>query len=77
MLGPMVNPCQPQKQLVGVYSLQLLRLYSYLYQKNHKAYAIVHALDGYDEISLNPIGKSGDASRRHDAGCRRFWTKKS
>jgi len=57
MLGPMVNPCQPQKQLVGVYSLQLLRLYSYLYQKHHKAYAIVHALDGYDEISLTQSAK--------------------
>jgi len=57
MLGPMVNPSQPQKQLVGVYSLQLLRLYSYLYQKNHKAYAIVHALDGYDEISLTQSAK--------------------
>lgn len=57
MLGPMVNPCKPQKQLVGVYSLQLLRLYSYLYQKQHKAYAIVHALDGYDEISLTKSAK--------------------
>lgn len=57
MLGPMVNPSKPQKQLVGVYSLQLLRLYSYLYQKQHKAYAIVHALDGYDEISLTQSAK--------------------
>ncbi len=57
MLGPMVNPSKPQKQLVGVYSLQLLRLYSYLYQKNHKSYAIVHALDGYDEISLTQSAK--------------------
>lgn len=57
MLGPMVNPSKPQKQLVGVYSLQLLRLYSYLYQKHHKAYAIVHALDGYDEISLTGSAK--------------------
>lgn len=57
MLGPMVNPSNPQKQLVGVYSLQLLRLYSYLYQKNHKSYAIVHALDGYDEISLTQSAK--------------------
>lgn len=57
MLGPMVNPSKPQKQLVGVYSLQLLRLYSYLYQKHHKAYAIVHALDGYDEISLTKSAK--------------------
>jgi anthranilate phosphoribosyltransferase len=57
MLGPMVNPSKPQKQIVGVYSLQLLRLYSYLYQKHHKAYAIVHALDGYDEISLTKSAK--------------------
>lgn len=57
MLGPMVNPSKPKKQLVGVYNLQLLRLYSYLYQKHHKAYAIVHALDGYDEISLTESAK--------------------
>ncbi|RRO15244.1 anthranilate phosphoribosyltransferase [Flavobacteriaceae bacterium 14752] len=57
MLGPMVNPSKPQKQLVGVYSLQLLRLYAYLYQKQHKTYAIVHALDGYDEISLTQSAK--------------------
>ena len=52
MLGPMVNPCRPQKQIVGVFSLKLLRLYNYLYQQTDKKYAIIHALDGYDEISL-------------------------
>jgi anthranilate phosphoribosyltransferase len=57
MLGPMVNPSNPQKQMVGVYSLQLLRLYAYLYQKQQKSYAIVHALDGYDEISLTQSAK--------------------
>ena len=57
MLGPMVNPSRPKKQVVGVYSLQLLRLYSYLFQKSHKSYAIVHALDGYDEISLTGQAK--------------------
>lgn len=52
MLGPMVNPANPQKQLVGVFSLELARLYAYLYQNTDKQYAIVHALDGYDEVSL-------------------------
>ncbi|MDX5476827.1 MAG: anthranilate phosphoribosyltransferase, partial [Cyclobacteriaceae bacterium] len=31
MLGPMVNPSFPKKQLVGVFSLELARLYAYLY----------------------------------------------
>jgi anthranilate phosphoribosyltransferase len=52
MLGPMVNPSFPKKQMVGVYSLELARLYNYLYQQTDKQYAIVHSLDGYDEISL-------------------------
>jgi anthranilate phosphoribosyltransferase len=53
MLGPMVNPAQPRSQLVGVFSLELARLYAYLYQKSDKQYTILHALDGYDEISLS------------------------
>ena len=52
MLGPMVNPSFPKNQIVGVFNLELLRLYGYLYQNTDKNYAIVHALDGYDEISL-------------------------
>jgi len=52
MLGPMVNPSFPKKQLVGVFSLELARLYGYLYQKTDKRFVILHALDGYDEISL-------------------------
>lgn len=52
MLGPLVNPSRPEKQLVGVYDLQLARLYQYLFQEEDKSCAIVHALDGYDEISL-------------------------
>lgn len=57
MLGPMVNPAFPKNQIVGVFSLELLRLYSYLYQNTEKNYAIVHALDGYDEISLTGPAK--------------------
>ena len=52
MLGPMVNPSFPARQLVGVYSLELARIYNYLYQRGDKEYLILHSLDGYDEISL-------------------------
>jgi len=57
MLGPMVNPAFPKNQMVGVFSLELLRMYSYLYQNTDKNYSIVHALDGYDEISLTSAAK--------------------
>ena len=53
MLGPLVNPAKPKLQSVGVFSLQLARNYGYLFQKEpDKRYAIIHAHDGYDEISL-------------------------
>jgi anthranilate phosphoribosyltransferase len=52
MLGPMVNPAFPKKQLVGVFSLELARQYGYLYQQTDKEFVILHTLDGYDEISL-------------------------
>ena len=52
MLGPLVNPVLPTYQLLGVYNLPLLRLYTYTYQESHTRFAVVHSLDGYDEISL-------------------------
>lgn len=52
MLGPMANPSKPKYQLVGVFSLELARLYAYLYQKDTKRFTILHAFEGYDEISL-------------------------
>lgn len=52
MLGPMVNPAFPQNQMVGVFNLELARMYGYLYQKTDKNFTVLHALDGYDEISL-------------------------
>lgn len=51
-LGPLVNPARTKKQFVGVYNLKLARLYHYLLQQDNKDYVVVHALDGYDEISL-------------------------
>lgn len=52
MLGPLVNPCLPKYQLLGVYNLKLGRMYNYLYQQTDTEYTIVNSLDGYDEISL-------------------------
>jgi len=52
MLGPMVNPAFPQFQLVGVYNLEMARIYNYLLQQTGKPFTIIHSLDGYDEISL-------------------------
>jgi anthranilate phosphoribosyltransferase len=52
MLGPMVNPAFPTRQLVGVFSLELARQYGYLYQQSEKDFVILHSLDGYDEVSL-------------------------
>ena len=53
MLGPLVNPAQPKYQLTGVFSLELARLYQYIFQQiPEKQYAIIYALDGYDEVSL-------------------------
>jgi len=52
ILGPMINPSSPKNQLVGVFSLELARMYNYLYQQLDVNYAIIHSLDGYDEISL-------------------------
>ena len=52
MLGPMVNPAKPTYQLVGVYNLEMARIYNYLLQQSGKSFTIIHGLDGYDEISL-------------------------
>ena len=52
MLGPLVNPALPKYQLLGVYNLPLLRLYNYVFQESYTRFAVVHGLDGYDEISL-------------------------
>jgi anthranilate phosphoribosyltransferase len=52
MLGPMVNPAFPKRQLVGVFNLELARQYGYLYQETDKDFLILHSVDGYDEVSL-------------------------
>jgi len=52
MLGPLVNPSSPQNQLLGTFNLEVARLYNYILQEENTNYGVVHALDGYDEISL-------------------------
>jgi len=52
MLGPLVNPSRPQNQMVGVFNLEVARIYNYLLQKTATNYGIVYSLDGYDEIAL-------------------------
>jgi anthranilate phosphoribosyltransferase len=52
MLGPMINPSFPKNQIVGVFSLELARIYTYIYQQSGINFYILHSLDGYDEISL-------------------------
>jgi len=56
MLGPLVNPAFPKFQLIGVYNLEMARIYTYMLQKSGSSFAIIHSLDGYDELSL-----TGDA----------------
>ena len=52
LLGPIVNPSQPQCQLLGVANLDQMRLYHQVYQRLGIDYGIVNSIDGYDEISL-------------------------
>lgn len=52
MLGPLVNPSTPRNQMVGVFDLYVGRLYREILTKNTDNFTVVHALDGYDEISL-------------------------
>lgn len=52
MLGPLVNPAAPDYQLIGVYNLEMARIYNYILQQTGKTFTIIHSLDGYDEISL-------------------------
>lgn len=52
MLGPLVNPSSPKNHMLGTFNLEVARLYNYILQDEDINYGIIHALDGYDEISL-------------------------
>lgn len=62
LLGPLLNPAKPKYQLFGTYNLEVSRIFDYILQDQlDREYNIVHALDGYDEISLT--GKASVRSR--------------
>lgn len=52
LLGPLVNPAKPHYSVIGVYNLEIARIYQYLLQKENREFILLHGLDGYDEISL-------------------------
>lgn len=52
LLGPIVNPSTPPCQMLGVATLDQMRLYGSVYKRLGVKYSIVNSLDGYDEISL-------------------------
>lgn len=52
MLGPLVNPAMPTYHMLGTFNMDLARLYGYIHQSLHSKFTIIHALDGYDEVSL-------------------------
>lgn len=60
VLGPLVNPAKPNFSMIGVYSLEIARIYQYFLQKKQENFLLVHALDGYDEISLTSDTKISD-----------------
>jgi anthranilate phosphoribosyltransferase len=52
LLGPLVNPANISFRYVGVYGLEVARLYNYILQQDKANYCLVHSIDGYDEVSL-------------------------
>lgn len=52
LLGPLINPCKPAYQLLGVADLSQMRLYTNVFYKLGIDFAVVNSLDNYDEISL-------------------------
>ena len=52
LLGPMVNPCKPKNQIVGVFNQEVQDLYNQVYKNLDMNYYILFNIDGFDEISL-------------------------
>lgn len=66
LLGPLINPAAPTRQLVGVYAKEWVRPLAYVLDKLgvHHAW-VVHGADGMDEISLT--GETFIAELNHGA----------
>ena len=52
LLGPLVNPAKPTTQIIGVYNEAIGKLYKSVLSATKINFAVIHSLDGYDEISL-------------------------
>ena len=65
LLGPLVNPCRPTHQLLGVADLNQMRLYQQVYQRLNIQFGIVTSIDGYDEISLTSDFKVITNTKEH------------
>ena len=52
ILGPLLNPAKVKSQLTGVSDLGTFGLYQQLFSRQKGNFGVVHALDGYDEISM-------------------------
>lgn len=52
ILGPLMNPAKVQKQLSGVFDLKTFELYKDLFLSTGTNFGVLHAMDGYDEVSL-------------------------
>jgi len=65
MLGPLVNPSRPKRHFLGVFNMNLSRLYQYILQEDENPFAVIYNLDGYDEISLTDqfIFRTRDSDR--------------
>jgi anthranilate phosphoribosyltransferase len=57
LLGPLVNPADPQFRYIGTFNSKIARMYNYILQGSGHNYTIVHSLDGYDEVSLTGDSK--------------------
>ena len=52
ILGPLMNPAGVKAQISGVSDLKTFELYKDVFSTQEGHFAVIHALDGYDEISL-------------------------
>lgn len=69
LLGPLANPCGATYRMIGVYNLEIARLYRYVLEDEPFNFSIVHGLDGYDEISLTADTRiiTRDGEKTYDA----------
>lgn len=52
LLGPLINPARPGFLLLGAASPAVARMFHYMLQDGLVTYKVIHAQDGYDELSL-------------------------